>query len=200
MHVLFAGLQRQASQFLGDNKRHQTRTLTAGSITPRCAESVITRFALRYALFPCSCGFYTSSVAQTHTSPHHLRLCTAPHRLQARPPACDHSRSHVFPERLPPAGEPSSEAGEPLPQAARAQPGRLVPLGRGGVRARPSGEQADFPVYRLFNLPLVRRTGFTLFAGTAPQIFTRQHLLNLRSSPGNHQDQSAALRLAPGAT
>ena len=48
---------------------------------------------------------------------------------------------------------------EPLSSAARRQPGRLVPVGRGGVRPSAHGGQADLSLDRLFDVPLVSRDG-----------------------------------------
>ena len=48
---------------------------------------------------------------------------------------------------------------EPVPAPARRQPGRLVPVGRGGVRARARRGQADLALDRLLGLPLVPRDG-----------------------------------------
>src|SRR5439155_17080512 len=54
-----------------------------------------------------------------------------------------------------PAGghrQPADSRDEPLPPAARAQPGRVVSVGRGGVRAGQKREQADPPLGRLLRL------------------------------------------------
>ncbi len=48
---------------------------------------------------------------------------------------------------------------ESLPPPAQGQPGRLVPVGHGGVRPGEVGGQADLPLDRLLDLPLVPRHG-----------------------------------------
>ena len=48
---------------------------------------------------------------------------------------------------------------EPVPPPARGQPGRLVPVGRGGVREGARRGQADPALDRLLGLPLVPRDG-----------------------------------------
>ena len=55
--------------------------------------------------------------------------------------------------------EPARGRDQPLPAPARRQPGRLVPVGRGGARARPRRGQADPALDRLRRLPLVPRDG-----------------------------------------
>ena len=55
--------------------------------------------------------------------------------------------------------EPPRARDQPLPAPARPQPGRLVPVGRGGAGPRARGGQADLPVDRLLGLPLVPRDG-----------------------------------------
>ena len=54
---------------------------------------------------------------------------------------------------------------EPVPPAARREPGRLVPVGRRGLRARARGGQADLPLDRLLRLPLVPRDGARVVLG-----------------------------------
>src|SRR5215813_4821419 len=68
---------------------------------------------------------------------------------------------HPTPEpgRFAQVHEPSHPGGQPLPPPACAPPRRLVPLGRGGVRARTARAPADFPERRLLDLPLVPRDG-----------------------------------------
>ena len=55
--------------------------------------------------------------------------------------------------------QPPRPRDQPLPAAARRQPGRLVSLGRGGAGARQRGGPADPPLDRLLGLPLVPRDG-----------------------------------------
>ena len=55
--------------------------------------------------------------------------------------------------------EPAVPRGEPVPPAPREQPGRLVSLGRGGLRARARRGQAGLPVCRLQHLLLVSCDG-----------------------------------------
>src|SRR5262245_29702866 len=55
--------------------------------------------------------------------------------------------------------EPAGRGVEPVPPAARGQPGRLVPVGRRGARASPGGGPADPALDRLQRLPLVSRHG-----------------------------------------
>ncbi len=55
--------------------------------------------------------------------------------------------------------KPPDPRSEPVPPPARAQPGQLVPVGRRGVRARETRGQADLPLGRLLDLPLVPRHG-----------------------------------------
>src|SRR3712207_6105236 len=61
--------------------------------------------------------------------------------------------------------EPPSPGDEPLPPPAREESGRLVRLGRRGLRARPRGGQADPPLRRLRGLPLVPRHGARVLRG-----------------------------------
>src|SRR3989442_14851622 len=55
--------------------------------------------------------------------------------------------------------EPSRGGDQPVSPPARPQPGELVPVGRGGVRARPRGGQAGAAVERVRGGPLVPRHG-----------------------------------------
>ena len=57
------------------------------------------------------------------------------------------------------AHEPADPRDQPVPAAARAQPGRLAPVGRRGVRRGAPPGQAGVPVDRLLDLPLVPRHG-----------------------------------------
>ncbi len=63
------------------------------------------------------------------------------------------------------AHEPARRRDESVPPPARAQPGRLVPVGRGGARPGQDGGQADLPVDRLRRLPLVPRHGARVVRG-----------------------------------
>ena len=56
-------------------------------------------------------------------------------------------------------GEPPQPRDEPVPAAARREPGRLVPVGRGGARAGARARPADPALDRLLGLPLVPRDG-----------------------------------------
>ena len=79
------------------------------------------------------------------------------------------------------AGEPTGEGDQPVPAAARPQPGRLVSLGAGGVREGEGRGQADLPVGRLQLVLLVPRHG----AGELP-------------GPGDRRRSQRALRLHQG--
>ena len=68
---------------------------------------------------------------------------------------------------LPYKGEPSRDRDEPVPPPARAEPGRLVPVGRRGARPRARGGQADPALDRLRRLPLVPRDGARVVRGRA---------------------------------
>ncbi len=57
------------------------------------------------------------------------------------------------------AHQPPRSRKKSLPAAARAQSGRLVSVGRGGIRESRARKQADFSLGRLFHLPLVPRDG-----------------------------------------
>ena len=61
--------------------------------------------------------------------------------------------------------QPAGRREVALPAPARPQPGRLVPVGAGGVREGEEGEQADLPVRRLLHLPLVPRHGAGVVRG-----------------------------------
>ena len=61
--------------------------------------------------------------------------------------------------------EPPRAGDEPVPPPARREPGRLVPVGRRGVRARPRRGQADPALGRLLRLPLVPRDGARVVRG-----------------------------------
>ena len=61
------------------------------------------------------------------------------------------------------AGQPARQGDQPVPAAARPQPGRLVPLGARGVRQGEGREEADLPVGRL----LGRATGATSWSASA---------------------------------
>ena len=61
--------------------------------------------------------------------------------------------------------EPPRRRDQPVPAPARRQPGRLVPVGRRGVRAGPRRGQADLPVGRLLVVPLVPRDGARVVRG-----------------------------------
>ena len=54
---------------------------------------------------------------------------------------------------------------EPVPPPARRQPGRLVPVGRRGVRARPRRGQAGAALGRVLVVPLVPRDGARVVRG-----------------------------------
>ena len=60
---------------------------------------------------------------------------------------------------VPCSDEPPRRRDEPVPAAARRQPGRLVPVGRRGARAGACGGQADPALGGLQRLPLVPRDG-----------------------------------------
>ena len=61
--------------------------------------------------------------------------------------------------------EPTRERDQSLPAAARAQPGRLVPVGRRGAAQGRGRGQADLPVDRVRRLPLVPRDGARVVRG-----------------------------------
>ena len=58
-----------------------------------------------------------------------------------------------------------AERDQPLPAPARRQPGRLVPVGRGGARPRARRGPADPALDRLRRLPLVPRDGARVVRG-----------------------------------
>ncbi len=70
----------------------------------------------------------------------------------------------VFPEGSP-DGQPAGDGDEPVPAAAQGQPGRLVPVGRGGVRRGEAARRPDPAVDRLRGLPLVPRHGARVLRG-----------------------------------
>ena len=80
----------------------------------------------------------------------------------------------------------------PLPPPARREPRRLVPVGRGGVRARarrgPRGARLD----RLLRLPLVPRDGARVLRGRADRAAheraLRLHQGRPRGAPGRRRD------------
>src|SRR5678810_1285244 len=55
--------------------------------------------------------------------------------------------------------ESTGRRDEPVPPAARAQPGRLAPLGTGSPRGGQGRGQADLPLDRVLGVPLVPRHG-----------------------------------------
>ena len=57
------------------------------------------------------------------------------------------------------SGEPTRRRGQPVPAPARRQPGRLVPVGRRGVRGGGGARRPAPPVGRLLGVPLVPRDG-----------------------------------------
>ena len=61
--------------------------------------------------------------------------------------------------------EPPRRRDEPVPPPARGEPGRLAPVGRGGVRARARRRQAAARLGRLQRLPLVPRDGARVVRG-----------------------------------
>src|SRR5206468_238245 len=61
--------------------------------------------------------------------------------------------------RLSEIHEPPSPRRQPVPPAARAQPGELVLVGGRGLRARSRGKEAGPSLRRLLDLPLVPRDG-----------------------------------------
>ena len=63
------------------------------------------------------------------------------------------------PSRRRRARQPARQGDQPLPAAARPQPGRLVSLGARGVRQGEGREQADLPLGRLQLVLLVPRHG-----------------------------------------
>ena len=63
------------------------------------------------------------------------------------------------------AHEPTRGRDEPLPAAARAQSGRLVPVGTGGPGACPGRGSAHLPLDRLRRVPLVPRHGARVVRG-----------------------------------
>ena len=62
-------------------------------------------------------------------------------------------------------GQPPRRRDLPVPAPARRQPGRLVPVGRGGLRARARRGQAAARLDRLLGLPLVPRDGARVLRG-----------------------------------
>ena len=64
-----------------------------------------------------------------------------------------------------PHGQPPRRRDQPLPAPARRQPGRLVPVGRRGVRPGPGRGPAGPAVGRLLGLPLVPRHGPRVLRG-----------------------------------
>ena len=95
-------------------------------------------------------------------------------RARPRPPRDRHDRSApalaalagtapaVSGRRKPQSARPREE---PVPPPARVQPGRLVRVGRGGVRQGAAREQADLPLDRLLDVPLVPRHGARVVRG-----------------------------------
>ena len=75
-----------------------------------------------------------------------------PPRQTRKVAGCQTNPQSKMPNRL--AAEQS-----PVSPPAQGQPGGLVPVGRRGVRARPRRGQADLPVDRLLDVPLVPRDG-----------------------------------------
>src|SRR5690606_35153867 len=63
-------------------------------------------------------------------------------------------------------GQPAGPRDESVPAAARGQPGRLVPVGRRGARARPGFRPPDPAVDRLLGVPLVPRDGARILRGS----------------------------------
>ena len=88
--------------------------------------------------------------------------------------------------------EPSREGEEPLPPPARAQSRGLVPVGTRGVRARAARGQADLPLDRLLDLPLVPRHGARIVRERGdregPQRALRLHQGGPRGAPGHRPD------------
>ena len=88
--------------------------------------------------------------------------------------------------------EPTRGCDEPLPAAARRQPGRLAPVGRGSARARQTREQADPAVDRILGLPLVPRDGARVLRGPGgrrrDERRVRQHQGRPRRAPGPGPD------------
>ncbi len=82
-------------------------------------------------------------------------------------------RPAPWPPAHPPSGrrrraalrQPALAGVEPLPPAARPQPGRLAPLGRRGVRRGAGAGRPRLPFRRLFHLPLVPRDGGGIVRG-----------------------------------
>src|SRR5437867_3477266 len=104
------------------------------------------------------------------------------------PIACQSRRHCALPDRLPrcggAAGEPSRPGNEPLPPPARPQPGRLVPVGRGGVRAGPGREQADPALGRVLLLSLVPRDGARVLREPGDRAADERELRQREGRPG----------------
>src|SRR3990172_1018120 len=74
------------------------------------------------------------------------------------------------------ARQSAGQGDEPLSSAARAQPGRLVSVGRGGAGPGPAREEADFSLDRLFELLLVPRDGTRIVHGRRSRRKAEQEL------------------------
>src|SRR5690606_26551828 len=109
-----------------------------------------------------------------------------------RAPAMRYSEMEIRPaganEGQEGASQPAGTGDEPLPAAARVEPGRLVSLGRGSFRPGASKRQAGAPFDRLLGLPLVPRDGPRVFRrrddGGADESPVRQHQGRSRRAPG----------------
>src|SRR5262245_9355972 len=87
-----------------------------------------------------------------------------------------------------PDREPPDPRVEPLPAAARPQPGGLVPVGPGGPGASPRAGPPHLPERWLLGLPLVPRDGARELRGRGnghdPERALRQHQGRSRGAAG----------------
>ena len=82
--------------------------------------------------------------------------------------------------RAAPDAEPPRSRGVAVPPAARAQPGRLVPVGARGARAGEARGQADPPLHRLLRLPLVPRDGARVVRGRGDRALMNERFVNIK--------------------
>ena len=104
----------------------------------------------------------------------HVKAQTAPYKYprivdfaEALPKTPSGKIRRAAPARVASEAMPNHLADEtsPVPPPAQGQPGRLVPVGRGGARARARRGPADPALDRLLRLPLVPRDGARVVRG-----------------------------------